>query len=193
MKKFVISSMIIATLSQSVIANEIEHKIVEIGEKASIKLLKTLKGELIKAISKSPYEAINICRQKAINLTKKVEEEIDHGIKIKRTSFKYRNPQNAPDKYEEKALKFFEKAFKNGKHPKFYIQKLEENGKEYYRYYKPLKVGKVCLTCHGNPEHMDKKLYEKIKNYYPNDMAIGYKEGDFRGVIRVSIPRELVK
>ncbi len=166
-----------------------EEKVVEIGETASKELLKTLKTELVKALSKSPYEAIDVCHKKALILTHEVEKKLDHGIKIKRTSFKYRNPKNKPDKYEQQALKYFEEMFKKGKNPSYYIQKVE-NG---YRYYKPLKVKAVCLTCHGDPKLMDKRLYEKIKKYYPNDKAVGYKEGDFRGVIRVFIPKDALK
>ena len=172
-----------------------EKKIVEIGEETSKKLLKTLKGELVNAMKDSPQKAINVCSQKAIPLTKKVEEEVDHGIKIKRTSFKYRNPANAPDSNEKKALKYFEESLKEtGKLPKYYIQKVkEEDGKVYYRYYKPLKVAPVCLTCHGEKKYMDETVYQKIKTIYPNDKATGYKVGDFRGVIRISIPLEALK
>ena len=172
-----------------------KKKIVEIGEATSKRLLKTLKGELVKALKDSPEKAIEVCSQKAIPLTKKVEEEVDHGIKIKRTSFKYRNPANAPDSYEKEALRYFETQLKEtGKLPPYYIQKVkEEDGKIYYRYYKPLKVGAVCLTCHGEKKYIDDAIYKKIKTIYPNDKATGYKVGDFRGVIRVSIPLEALK
>jgi len=184
------------TKEESVKLNPVdEKKVVEIGEETSKKLLKTLKGELVKALKDSPQKAISVCSQKAIPLTKKVEEEVNHGIKIKRTSFKYRNPANAPDSYEKEALRYFEESLKeNGKLPKYYIQKVKEgDGKIYYRYYKPLKVAPVCLTCHGEKKYIDETVYQKIKTIYPNDKATGYKVGDFRGVIRVSIPLEALK
>ena len=172
-----------------------KKKIVEIGELTANRLLMTLKGELVKTLKDDPSKAIDVCSQKAIPLTKKVEEEVDHGIKIKRTSFKYRNPSNAPDTYEKEALKYFEENLKEkGSLPKYYIQKVkEEDGKVYYRYYKPLKVKAVCLTCHGEKKYIDENIYKKIKSIYPNDKAINYKVGDFRGVIRVSIPLEALK
>ena len=199
MKKLFVSSILaIPILISCEHSNNISYvdnnpKVVQIGEQASKKLLKTLKGELVKAISKSPYEAIEVCNKKALSLTKKVEEELNHGIKIKRTSFKYRNPSNKPDEYEEEALEKLEELFEEGKNPKYLVQKVKENGKTYYRYYKPLKIQNVCLMCHGDPSKMDKKLLAKIKSLYPEDKATGYKLGDFRGVIRVSIPEELVK
>ena len=199
MKKLIVGSLLVIPIfiscehSKKVSYIDNNPKIVQIGEQASKKLLKTLKGELVKAISKSPYEAIEVCNKKALSLTKKVEEEIDNGIKIKRTSFKYRNPANKPDEYEEEALEKLEEMFEEGKNPKYLIQKVEENGKTYYRYYKPLKIQNVCLMCHGDPAKMDKKLLTKIKSLYPTDKATGYKLGDFRGIIRVSIPEDSVR
>ena len=171
-----------------------KEKIVKIGEDVSMRLLKRLKGELVNALKQGPTEAIKVCSQKALPITKEVEREVDHGIKIKRTTFKFRNPANAPDEYEKEALRYFEETYKKtGQLPKYYIQKVEENGKTYYRYYKPLTVQPVCLTCHGDEMSMAKSVRDEIKRIYPNDMATGYKVGDFRGVIRVSIPEEALK
>ncbi len=172
-----------------------EMKVREVGEKYAVELLKTLKQNLMKAMNNGgPYNAIEFCSSKAQYLTKLVEEKIDQGVKLKRTSFKYRNPLNKPDKYEAEALKIFEKYYSEyGQLRPYYIQKVkEEDGKYYYRYYKPLVVKPLCLICHGDPEKMDPQLYARIKEKYPEDKAVGYKEGDFRGVVRVSIPVKLI-
>ncbi|WP_457640288.1 Tll0287-like domain-containing protein [Persephonella sp.] len=162
----------------------------DFGEDASQMLLSELKSELKKALkTKGPVDAIEVCSKKALTITQEVAEEIGD-IQIKRTSFKYRNPNNKPDQYEAQALKFFEETLKKtGKLPPYYIQKVDGE----YRYYKPLKIQPVCLTCHGDPKHMDEKVVQKLKELYPQDKATGYKIGDFRGVIRVSIPEEVIK
>ena len=162
----------------------------DFGEDASKMLLKELKKELKTALkTKGSVGAIDVCSKKALEITQEVAEEIGD-IEIKRTSFKYRNPKNKPDKYEAEALSFFEKTLREtGKIPPYYIQKI--NGE--YRYYKPLKVQGVCLTCHGDPKNMDPKVVQKLKELYPEDKAIGYKLGDFRGVIRVTIPEDVIK
>ncbi len=176
-------------------ADETSEKVKEIGENVSKQLLKTLKHSLMKSITQNGlYGAVQFCSKNALSLTKQVEKKIDNGITIKRTSLKFRNPLNKPDKYEKEVLLFFEKSLKKGeKLPSYYIQVINENGKKYYRYYKPLKVKGLCLSCHGNPDKMDKKLLKTIKQLYPNDKATGYKLNDFRGVIRVSIPANLVE
>jgi len=162
----------------------------DFGEDASQMLLKELQKELKTALkTKGPVGAIETCSKKALVITQEVAEEIGD-IQIKRTSFKYRNPNNKPDEYEAQALKFFEETMKKtGKLPPYYIQKI--NGE--YRYYKPLKVQPVCLTCHGDPKDMDPQVVKKLKELYPEDKALGYKVGDFRGVIRVSIPEDVIK
>ena len=40
---------------------------------------------------------------------------------------------------------------------------------------------------------MDPKVVEKLRQLYPEDKATGYKLGDFRGVIRVTIPEDVIK
>lgn len=180
------------TTQTAVVPQEKEPKIKEVGEAASMNLLKTLKGELIEAMKQGgPDQAVEVCSKKAMVLTKQIES--DTGYNIKRTTFKYRNPANKPDKYEEEALKYFEESFKAGKNPAYYVQAIKENDKITYRYYKPLKVEGVCLTCHGDPSLMDQNLLTKIRSLYPTDLAVGYKEGDFRGVVRVSIPEDKLK
>ncbi|WP_456464574.1 Tll0287-like domain-containing protein [Persephonella sp.] len=192
MKKLIIIVFTSATILTGAIADEAENtqkEIVEIGQKVSKKLLKTLVSELKKAMKEGgPLKAIEVCSKKALELTKKVSQQ--EGVEIKRTSFKYRNPKNAPDKYEKEALKYFENALKEkGKLPKYYVQTIDKE----YRYYMPLKIKDVCLTCHGDPKHMDEKVLNKIRELYPNDKATGYTLGDFRGVIRVSIPKSTIE
>lgn len=196
MKKIIFLSIIglivsCAEVQKAEVPKDKEQKIAQIGEETSMKLLKTLKGELISAMQKGgPNEAVEVCSKKAMALTSQIEKET--GYSIKRTTFKYRNPANAPDKYEAEALRYFEESIKQGKMPPYYIRAINENGKVVYQYYKPLKVEGVCLTCHGDPQLMDKDLLQKIKAIYPNDKAVGYKEGDFRGVVRVNIPADRI-
>ncbi len=80
------------------------------------------------------------------------------------TSLKLVNPQNAPDEFETKALTAFEK---DGARE---ASSIERMGPEYYyRYIAPLYVEKACLECHWK---------------------MGYKVGDVRGAISVSIPMD---
>ena len=49
-------------------------------------------------------------------------------------------------------------------------------------------LGDLCLQCHGKPELMALEVKEALAEKYPGDLATGYEAGDFRGVVRVSVP-----
>lgn len=168
--------------------------IVKIGDTVAVQLMSTLKGELMKAIEEGGMvNAISVCKTKALELTSDIGRQVDPGIEIKRTTFNYRNPKNAPNEIELAALQFFEEKVKAGEGlPANFVQKIPGDQKTTFYYYKPLKTAGLCLGCHGNPQAMDKNLVSKIQELYPDDKAIGYEEGDFRGVIRVKIPEELI-
>lgn len=197
MKRFIFLSLGVALLScapqQTKLTLEKENQIKQVGEESAMKLLKSLRAELIQVLQKgSPEQAVEVCSKRAMDITTQIERETGH--KVKRTTFKYRNPNNRPDRYEEEALRYFEEAInKDGKLPGYYIQTVKEDGTLTYRYYKPLKVEGLCLTCHGDKNLMDKNLVSKIEKLYPTDKAFSYREGDFRGVVRVSVPADKVK
>ncbi|TAN44498.1 MAG: DUF3365 domain-containing protein [Nitrospirae bacterium] len=78
------------------------------------------------------------------------------------TSLKLINPENAPDAFEKDALVRFEK--ENIKELNT-VEIIE--GSSYFRYISPLYVKESCLTCHGTQ---------------------GYKVGDVRGAISITLP-----
>ncbi|MFH1935616.1 MAG: response regulator [Pseudomonadota bacterium] len=83
------------------------------------------------------------------------------GIKGHLTSLKLINPASKPDPWEKQSLQSFEKGEKQAT----IVQTL--SGTEYVRLMKPLLIEKGCLLCHA---------------------AQGYKEGDIRGGLSVSVP-----
>ncbi len=87
-----------------------------------------------------------------------------YGEKGKITSLKLINPNNAPDEWEIDRLKEFDKT----ENPKEFREKIiSKDGVENLRYIKPLIVIESCLKCHAFQ---------------------GYKVGDVRGGISVTIP-----
>ncbi len=79
------------------------------------------------------------------------------------TSDKLVNPKNKPDKFEISAMNYF----KEKKTKEFFRFEKNNKGETVFRYMAPLYINKSCLKCH----------------YYQ-----GYKIGDFRGGISVTIP-----
>jgi len=155
------------------------------GEEISSALIKTLLGELQNSIEQRGVKgSVSYCSERAIPLTDSLSRS--YGVKIKRTSFNFRNPKNKPDKMERKALEFFERALKEGKKFDYHVQTFKRGNKTVYRYYKPLFVAPLCLNCHGKDDtNIPKEVLEEILRRYPKDKARGYSVGDFRGLIRV--------
>jgi hypothetical protein len=77
------------------------------------------------------------------------------------TSLRAINPNNEPDEWEKKALEMFEQ----GKQDYYSIE--SDQGETYLRYMGAMVTENACLKCHG---------YQ------------GYKTGDIRGGISVSVP-----
>jgi signal transduction histidine kinase len=80
------------------------------------------------------------------------------------TSLKLTNPENAPDDFEKNALQQFEKASIK---ELISIEKMDNS--KYLRYVSPLYVEEACLKCHAKQ---------------------GYKLGDVRGAISITIPMD---
>jgi len=163
-------------------------RISPLGEATAKNVFVSLGGALTRAMSGGVENAITVCNEEALDMTANIADDVAGILEIKRTSFKIRNPTNAPDKFEEKALRYFEDAFEEtGQVPDFYTQKITSGDDVHYRYYKPMRIGGLCIACHGRPEFITESVREHLARYYPEDEAVGYDVGDFRGVIRVSI------
>jgi hypothetical protein len=163
------------------------EEVARIADPAASELLQTLVGRLTGAMEEGgPVAAIDFCSTEAIPLTLQVQGGLAEGLVLKRTSFRYRNPENAPDEAEEEALAHFEDAIAAGESsPATFVQKVSDDE---YRFYRALYLGEVCLQCHGEADSMDPGVLTALQERYPGDLAVGYRAGDFRGVVRVSVP-----
>ncbi len=162
--------------------------IVPIGKKISNELLTSLKTELQTALVTGDVEnAIGICNIKALKITDSIAANSSIKVDIKRTTDKPRNILNAPDQYEQKALEYYNTIVQSGNNfPEYYVQKIENEDKLSYNFYKPLIMDNVCLLCHGDESSMNNDLKEHLQKLYPEDKALGYKTGDFRGLVRIT-------
>jgi hypothetical protein len=172
-----------------VVVEEVEigslPEVTTIGQHSANRLVVALKSKIIEAIGQGGLvNAIPVCNEKGLFLTDSIARHSPRVISIKRTSYKYRNPRNAPDEIDRKILDLFIEEKNTGKDKLFLVIKGDT---VYYRYYRPLTVGGLCANCHGDTKIMDKTLLEKINQNYPEDLARGYQVGDFRGVVCVSI------
>jgi hypothetical protein len=192
MRRFIILTLVLTALlfscekSDSLSEEEVQY-VREKGQQYARMLMKQLKDTLQTAIQeKGLVGAVEVCNRKAMPLTKSIESE---GVSLKRISNRLRNPLNAPDHRESEALRYFEETYlKTGMLPDSYVQVVSEGEKRYALYYQALKVQGICLSCHGSMDSMPDDLKTKLRELYPNDQAVSYQDGSFRGAIRVKIP-----
>jgi hypothetical protein len=144
-------------------------------------LMKELKAALE---SGGPAGAISVCSEKAPQIAKGLAEP---GLAVRRASLRQRNPANAPDSVEKAVLDGWER---DGKAETVSMVVDGPDGRE-LRYLRPIRVGPVCLACHGAPESLVADVKAEISRRYPGDLATGYRDGDLRGAfsVRVAMPR----
>ena len=148
------------------------------------KLAADLRSGLVKNLSQKieregVVNAVAFCHENVKPIAQSAAGGRRQKFDFGRTSHKLRNQSNRPQVWAESYLKEFQGKMKSE------IKKssifFEHDGKRIYL--EPLFVEAKCLLCHG--EKVSTQVSEKIKSLYPQDQAIGFKQGEFRGFIWV--------
>jgi len=175
-KKLLATTAIISTI---LFANTTPN---EITKELLTTLGKNLKTQLQKD---GANEALKFCALNAYKITKEIQSKYPNA-EIKRISLKPRNPLDAPNEEELIILQAFERLNSINAKPKDIV--VEKKDKKII--YKPLYISKqVCLKCHGNIDPSS-KLSQTLKHFYPDDKATGYKMGDFRGAVVITLKKK---
>jgi hypothetical protein len=169
--------------------SESEKELEARAQKAAQALMGQLKEQLQASMkSGGPAKAVETCHRIAPALAKQISEQ--EKLSIQRVSLKYRNPQGQPDAFETKILEDWQKrdtTEAQDKPKQYQISMVQsENGeKTQFRYMQSIRIQPACLKCHGEPSAEVKAM---LKQYYPKDLATGYKLGELRGAVSVSVP-----
>lgn len=149
------------------------------------KLLAMLQAEIEKGNFSG---AIDACTDKAPKMAAAASQST--GWAIRRVSLKNRNPKATPDAWEQAALQDFDKRASAGESPAT-LEKVEfvtEGSSRTLRYIKALPTQALCLNCHGASDSMSPEVKAQIAKSYPNDLAVGYREGQIRGALTIKRP-----
>jgi hypothetical protein len=172
--------------AQEKAADEGVEKALLDARKISAEMTDKVRGLLLKELEKGGYEgAIRICAVVAQDITRQFNKKSGHYVR--RVSLGYRNPNDSPDEYELKKLESFDRLNRDKKLESEYYEVVNQNGRRYLRYLKPIIAGKMCLNCHGQPDDIPIGVQRIIQETYTNDRATGYQEGDVRGAVSVKI------
>jgi hypothetical protein len=160
--------------------------VIRVAEVAAEQLRSALIQRLSNALqTEGAAGAIDVCAIDALPLSDSIARAAGAGIDVRRTARRVRNPINAPDSLETQALAWFEEALERGQQPGHLLQR---ETADTYRYYAPLRIAALCLQCHGPVDELSAEVRQALARRYPTDAATGYAEGDFRGLIRITVP-----
>jgi|DewCreStandDraft_1066081.scaffolds.fasta_scaffold00182_20 hypothetical protein len=150
-------------------------------------LLERVRGLLMAELEKGGYEgAVRVCSEIAQEIPREIEART--GASIRRVSLRYRNPKDIPDEYERRKLEEFEQQHRARALADESFEVVQEEGRRYLRYMRPILVGPMCITCHGPKEAIPSAVRAVLAEKYPEDRATGYRSGDLRGAVSVKIP-----
>ncbi|MEZ6188445.1 MAG: DUF3365 domain-containing protein [Planctomycetota bacterium] len=135
---------------------------------------KALKAELMAALQEGgPAAGIAACKQVAPAVPDQVAPE---GVRVGRTSFKLRNPQNAAPAWAaaDVAAQVAE--------PRFSVAP-----EGTFRALLPIRLEATCTLCHGPQDELSSEVQAALAQDYPDDQATGFADGDLRGYVWVEV------
>ena len=155
-------------------------------------LTKDLMGTLITELSAGgPGTAIRVCSKVAPKIA---AEHSTDGMTVRRVSRKARNPADRPDPYEAAQLERLAALHEKGELPAEVIEVVDvggaDSGARTLRYLRPITLKPLCLQCHGDPADFAPEVRRVLAKRYPDDEATGYRAGDLRGAVSVTVPLE---
>jgi len=158
---------------------------VERAREAAGALTTELRARLAQELAAGgPVAAVRVCSEAAQRIA---AEHSRPGLRVRRVSERWRNPADAPDTWEKEQLRRLAAAQEKGELPPEVYQVVTGGTWRVLRYLKPIVIGGPCLSCHGDPAAIDPAVAALIRERYPQDTALGYRDGELRGAVSVSV------
>ena len=169
------------------------EKVKELAIKANLELNSTLKKELKNAKKIGKVKAMSdFCIKDSRKVIKKMDDKLGPNISIKRVSLNNRNEKSKALENEINILKAFDLIQQSDAYmPKQIVQIVDEN--TYKVYFAIAMKSRECKKCHGLDKKVDQDAKKRFFDVYKNNKAYGYKSGEIRGAVVVTISREMKK
>jgi len=113
-------------------------------------------------------KGIAVCRDMAPLIAASISEHF--GIKIGRTAYYLRNPDNTPPEWANELV------LARSSDPAFLVGPEGELGALL-----PIRLKAECQMCHGPAELIDADIQAAIAEHYPEDQGVDFAEGALRG------------
>ena len=165
------------------------EKVKMLALKASDEVESVLKKELKKAKKDSGTKGMtDFCIDKSVKIIEEIDAKYGPKVSIKRISLNNRNEKAKALDSETNILQSFDLIQKSDAYlPKQIVQIVDDNT---YKVYSPIEMrSRDCKKCHGLEKKVDKESKKRFSQVYKNDNAYGYKSGEVRGALVVSISK----
>jgi uncharacterized protein DUF3365 len=139
-------------------------------------------SELAREMDRGPADAIKVFHLATTAAAYRVARE--QGIAAGRTSDRLRAPTNAPRPWAAPIVSRF--AGRRAKDVDGFVVDLGDR----VGVLRPITHRAVCSPCHGPENKLPSHVRDELKDRYPADRAVGFKEGDLRGWFWVEVPRK---
>lgn len=158
-----------------------------IASKATVEFNSKLKKELKKAKRVNKTEGMTkFCIDDSMKILEELNKKLGSKVEIKRVSLNNRNEKAKALEDEKKILQAFDLIQKSDAYlPKQLVQIIDDNT---YKVYSPIQMkSRDCKKCHGIEKKVDKESKKKFFTNYKNNKAYGYKSGEVRGAVIVTV------
>ncbi len=154
----------------------------QLGDSISLATQQALMKELTRALERGGAAyAVDFCHERATPLTDSVA--LLYNCTIQRLALRNRNPSNALTAADRNVYDEFTKSLSAGESPTAMVVLKGDEA----IYYRPIMLGMpTCLKCHGDESALDPKVKKALNTKYPDDKAVNFKQGDLRGMWKVS-------
>jgi hypothetical protein len=176
MIRFVLFLLMLAPLA----ARSEDDAALTAGRTAAKTLMDTL-GPQLKASMEAggPVAAIGVCGAVAQQLTENLKVEHTAVVGVTRVTDRARNPKNLAHGLDQKVIMDYQASSSKD-------DRVVRSDNQLF-YYKPLYLQELCLNCHGAKEQLKPEVRTLLDKNYPQDKAVDYAVGDFRGLIKVQL------
>jgi len=136
-------------------------------------------NELI--VERGLVSAIEVCSGEAPRVAKEIGAA--HGVELGRTSFRVRNPANAPRPWAAERVRAA--AGKKTAEVEPVVVDLGDR----LGLLRPIAVMPACTRCHGVLDAIDPRVRSVLSERYPRDEATGFAPGDLRGFLWAEVKK----
>lgn len=129
-----------------------------------------------------PGDAIQVCHLSATTIIHRIGRE--EGIAAGRTSARLRVPSNAPRPWAAPVVRQYADSKASS------VEGVVVDLGDRVGVMRPVAHRAVCSACHGVEKELNPRVRAELRDRYPKDQAIGFRDGDLRGWIWVELPKK---